>query len=142
MRKWIVNETKEPVSAAFRRGHLLPYSQLVPFLKDHGFDLRLFFEQLFANPFPAFLGLDLIVWSVVLWTLVVVGGRRAGMKHLWAPLAANLAVGVQGRLLGRAGSIRLGRPRAGIVGLDMECNDVPAPLGNLPVPGGLASQPG
>jgi len=31
---------------------------------------------------------------VVLWALVVIEGRRAGVKHLWAPIAANLAVGV------------------------------------------------
>jgi hypothetical protein len=38
--------------------------------------------------------LDVIVASVVLCALVVIEGRRAGMKHLWAPIAANLAVGV------------------------------------------------
>ena len=32
--------------------------------------------------------------SVVLWALVVIEGRRAGMKHLWAPIVASLAVGV------------------------------------------------
>jgi hypothetical protein len=31
---------------------------------------------------------------LVLWAFVVIEGRRAGMKHLWAPIAANLAVGV------------------------------------------------
>ena len=30
----------------------------------------------------------------VLWVLVFIEGRRAGMRHLWAPIAANLAVGV------------------------------------------------
>ena len=32
--------------------------------------------------------------SVVLWAFVVIEGRRAGVKHLWAPIAASLAVGV------------------------------------------------
>ncbi len=32
--------------------------------------------------------------SVVLWALVVIEGRRAGVKRLWAPIAPNLAVGV------------------------------------------------
>jgi len=75
-------------------GTLLPYSQFVPFLRDHGPDLRLLVEQLFSNRFGAFFGLDVIVSSVVLWAFVIVDGRRAGMKHLWAPIAANLAVGV------------------------------------------------
>ena len=75
-------------------GTLLPYSQFIPFLQEHGLDLRLFFEQLFSNRIGGFFGLDVIVSSVVLWALVVIEGQRAGMKHLWAPIAANLVVGV------------------------------------------------
>ena len=75
-------------------GTALPYSQLIPFLRQHGLDIRLFVEQLFANPISGFFGLDVLVSSVVLWVLVAVEGKRAGMKHLWAPVAANLAVGV------------------------------------------------
>jgi hypothetical protein len=75
-------------------GTLFPYSQFVPFLQEHGLDLHLFFEQLFSNRIGGFFGLDVIVSSVVLCALVVIEGRRAGMKHLWAPIAANLAVGV------------------------------------------------
>ena len=75
-------------------GTLLPYFQFVPFLREHGLDLRLFFEQLFANRVSGFFGMDVIVSSVVLWLLVYVDGRRYGVKHLWAPVAANLAVGV------------------------------------------------
>jgi len=75
-------------------GTILPYWQFVPFLRDHGLDLRLFFQQLFANPVSGFFGMDVIVSSVVLWTLVFSEGRRLGMKNLWAPVAANLAVGV------------------------------------------------
>jgi hypothetical protein len=75
-------------------GTLLPYSQFVPFVQEHGLDLRVFFEQLFSNRIGGFFGLDVIVSSVVLWALVAIEGRRAGMKHLWAPIAASLAVGV------------------------------------------------
>ena len=75
-------------------GTVIPYTQLVPFLREHGMNLRLFVEQLFATRIGGFFALDVIVSSVVLWVLVVVEGRRAGVKHLWAPIAANLAVGV------------------------------------------------
>jgi hypothetical protein len=75
-------------------GTLLPYSQFVPFLQEHGLDLRLFFEQLFSNRIGGFFGLDVIVSAVVLWAFVGIEGRRAGMRHLWAPIAASLAVGV------------------------------------------------
>ena len=75
-------------------GTILPYSQLAPFLAAHGLDLRLFVDQLFANRIGAFFGLDVIVSSLVLWVFVFVDGRRAGVRHLWAPIAGNLAVGV------------------------------------------------
>ena len=75
-------------------GTLLPYSQFVPFVHEHGLDVRLFVAQLFSNRIGAFFGFDVIVSSLVLWTFVIVEGRRAGMRHLWAPIAANLVVGV------------------------------------------------
>ena len=75
-------------------GTVLPYSQFIPFLREHGLDLRVFFEQLFSNWVGGFFGMDVIVSSVVLWLLVFVEGRRAGVRHLWAPIVANLAVGV------------------------------------------------
>lgn len=75
-------------------GTALPYSQLIPFLREHGLNGRLFFEQLFSNRVGGFFGMDVIVSSIVLWALVIIEGRRARVGHLWAPLAANLAVGV------------------------------------------------
>ena len=75
-------------------GTVLPYSQFVPFLREHGLDARLFVEQLFSTRIGGFFGWDVIVSSVVLWAFVVIEGRRAGVKHLWAPIAASLAVGV------------------------------------------------
>jgi hypothetical protein len=75
-------------------GAILPYTQFVPFMRAHGVNLHVFFEQLFSTPVGAFFGWDVIVSSLVLWAFVFIEGRRSGVKHLWAPLAANLAVGV------------------------------------------------
>ena len=75
-------------------GTVLPYSQFMPFLREHGWDFPLFFEQLFSNRIGGFFGMDVIVSSVVLWVLVRTEGRRSDVKHLWAPIAANVAVGV------------------------------------------------
>jgi hypothetical protein len=75
-------------------GTALPYSQFLPFLREHGADPGLFLNQLFANRVSSFFGLDVIISSVVLWVFVLVDGQRRGIKHLWAPIAANLAVGV------------------------------------------------
>jgi hypothetical protein len=75
-------------------GTVLPYSQLVPFLREQGLDFRLFFEQLFSNRIGGFFGMDVIVSSMVLWAMVFIEGRRSGVNRLWAPIVANLAVGV------------------------------------------------
>ncbi len=75
-------------------GTVLPYSQLVPFVREHGLDLRLVVEQLFANRIGAFFGLDVVVSALVVFVMVWVEGRRAEMRHLWAPVAATLVVGV------------------------------------------------
>lgn len=75
-------------------GTVLPYSQLIPFLREHGPDIRLLFAQMFANWIAGFFALDVIVSSIVLWVLVFTEGRKQGVRHLWAPIVANLAVGV------------------------------------------------
>ena len=75
-------------------GTALPYSQFLPFLREHGLNLRLFLDQLFANRISGFFGMDVIVSSIVLWVLVRVEGRRTGVRHRWAPIVAILAVGV------------------------------------------------
>jgi hypothetical protein len=75
-------------------GTVLPYGQLIPFFREHGLDGRLFVEQLFATRIGAFFGMDVVVSAVVLFVFVAVEGRRLGMRRLWAPIAAVLAVGV------------------------------------------------
>ena len=75
-------------------GTVLPCSQLIPFLEDHGLDARIFVAELFATRVGGFFGWDVIVSSLVLWVFVLSEGRKLGMKHLWLPVAANLTVGV------------------------------------------------
>ena len=75
-------------------GTVLPYWQFIPFLQEHGLDLRALVQQLFANHASSFFTLDVVVATVVLWVFVAVDGRRTGVRHLWAPIAASLAVGV------------------------------------------------
>lgn len=85
---------KDPYLGLYAPGTVLPYSQFIPFLREHGLDVRLLFEQLFSNWIGGFFGMDVIVSSVVLWVLVFTEGCKAGVRHLWAPIVANLAVGV------------------------------------------------
>jgi hypothetical protein len=79
-------------------GVALPAWQIIPFLVEHGLDLRLFFQQLFSNAVGAFFGMDVIVSSVVLWVFVFAEGRRAGVQRLWAPIVASLLIGVSAGL--------------------------------------------
>ena len=75
-------------------GTILPYSQFVPFLLEHGLNLQLFFEQLFVNRISSFFAMDLIVSSLVLWAFVFWEGSRLEMRNLWVYVASNLLVGV------------------------------------------------
>jgi hypothetical protein len=75
-------------------GTILPYTQFLPFLRDHGLDLRLFVQELFSTRIGAFFGLDVIVSAIVLLVFVFVEGRRLGIGRLWAPVVAVFAVGV------------------------------------------------
>lgn len=75
-------------------GTILPYSQLIPFLREHGFDVTLIVKQLFANRISGFFGLDVIVSSLVLWVFVYSEGTRLKMRQLWLCVAASLLVGV------------------------------------------------
>jgi uncharacterized protein DUF2834 len=75
-------------------GTILPCSQLIPFLREHGLNMPLFFQQLFANPVSGFFGMDVIVSSVALWIFVYSEGSRLKMRHLWIYIVSNLLVGV------------------------------------------------
>lgn len=75
-------------------GTILPYTFFIQFLREHGLNLRLFVEQLFANSVSSFFGVDVIVATICLWLFVYFEGRRADVKNLWAPIAASLLVGI------------------------------------------------
>ena len=61
-------------------GTVLPYMQFLPFVREHGLDMRLFVEQLFSTRIGAFFGLDVLVSSLVLW-MFVLRGRTAGRRR-------------------------------------------------------------
>jgi Terpene cyclase DEP1 len=75
-------------------GTVLPLAAFLPFLGRHGLDGREFVAQLFGTPVSSFFGWDVIISSLVLWAFVFLEGRRLRIGRLWAPIAANLLVGV------------------------------------------------
>lgn len=75
-------------------GIALPYWKLVPWVIDHGLDLSLLFQELFATRIGAFFGLDVVVSAIVLFVFIFAEGRRISVSLLWLPILATLLVGV------------------------------------------------
>lgn len=75
-------------------GLILPYSFFVPWVVKNGLNLRLFFQQLFANPIAGFFAMDVLVSSVVLISFVGSESARLNVRRAWLPVVATLTVGV------------------------------------------------
>jgi uncharacterized protein DUF2834 len=75
-------------------GTALPYSQFLPWVAEHGLNLRLLFMQLFLGHVSAFFGLDAIVSALVLFVFIFHEGPRRRVGMLWLPVVATCVVGV------------------------------------------------
>ena len=75
-------------------GFIVPYYFLISFLSAHGFDARLFFQQLLGTPISTFFAVDLIGSSFVFIVYLGQEGARRSMKHKWIYLVALLTVGL------------------------------------------------
>ena len=75
-------------------GLILPCSQFVPWLLEHGLNIALFFRELFANRISAFFVMDVIVSAIVLIWFIQTEGKRLRVRLLWLPTIGTLVVGV------------------------------------------------
>lgn len=75
-------------------GTLLPLSQFLPWVAEHGIDIKLFIDELFSTRIGSFFGWDVIVSAVVLLTLIVTESKRIQLQHSWLPVVATLSIGV------------------------------------------------
>jgi hypothetical protein len=75
-------------------GLVLPYSQFVPWLLEHGLNITLFFRELFANRVSAFFAIDVIVSAIALIWFIQCEGKRLRTWLLWLPTLGTLVVGV------------------------------------------------
>lgn len=78
-------------------GLVVPYAILLAAIvagRGDGFNVPAFFGGIFANPAAAIFSMDAILSSVVFLAVVVVEGRRANMRRLWAYPLVNLLVGL------------------------------------------------
>ena len=59
---------------------MLPDSQFVPWIIEHGPNFELSERQLFANRVSALFGLDVLVSAIVLVRFISVDGQRLGIR--------------------------------------------------------------
>lgn len=75
-------------------GALIPYAAFVPWLAEHGLNIRLFVQELLANRISTFFGLDVVVSAVVVAVFTGIESRRAAIRFRWTIVPALLLVGV------------------------------------------------
>jgi hypothetical protein len=75
-------------------GIALPYSQFLPWLSAHGFDVALFCREVFANRVGGFFGMDLLVSAIAVIVFALIEGRRLRLRGMWMPIMGTLLVGV------------------------------------------------
>ena len=75
-------------------GLILPYSEFVPWVLQHGLNLALFVRELFSTRIGGFFGMDVIVSAVALIAFTRIEGGRLGIRHRWLVVVAVLTVGV------------------------------------------------
>ncbi|HEY2138597.1 MAG TPA: DUF2834 domain-containing protein [Chthoniobacterales bacterium] len=75
-------------------GTVLPYGNFLPWVFDHGLNVTLLCQELFANRIGAFFAFDVIVSALVLILFITTEGRRMAVPLLWLPIVATLVVGV------------------------------------------------
>ena len=75
-------------------GLLLPYAAFVPWVLQHGLNLRQFVQELFANRIGAFFGMDVIVSAIALLVFTRFESTRLGIGKRWLVVLALLTVGV------------------------------------------------
>lgn len=74
-------------------GAVLPYSQFIPFLAQHGLDVPLLFDQLFANRVSSFFGLDVMVSALAVLVWAASQRRRLGTRRLAICVLATIGIG-------------------------------------------------
>jgi|SRR5271154_121122 hypothetical protein len=75
-------------------GLALPYWKFLPWVAEHGLNMRLFFEQMGANSISGFFVMDVLVSAVVLFMFIGAEAKRLGGGGWWLPRVAVLLVGV------------------------------------------------
>ena len=74
-------------------GTVVPLSQFLPWLLEHGPNASLLLQQALAERLSAFAWADVVVSALTVIAFVRVEGERLDMRGTWLPLVGTLAVG-------------------------------------------------
>lgn len=75
-------------------GTVLPYSQLIPWMAEYGYDITLLFQQVFEIRAGAVFAMDLTVTALTFVAFVLLEGKRRPVPGAWMAVAAIFLVGV------------------------------------------------
>jgi hypothetical protein len=75
-------------------GFTLPYALFFSWLSEYGFDIALFFDEIFSSKLSLFAWADVFISAFVLIVFIIYEGKRLSMQKLWLPIVATLSVGV------------------------------------------------
>ena len=75
-------------------GAVLPYSQFVPWVAQHGLNLPLMVRELLVNRISTFFGLDVILSAVTLIVFISIERRRSAVPKWWLAVLGTAFVGV------------------------------------------------
>lgn len=75
-------------------GVLGPFYFVFPFFMEHGLNLELFIELLWANRVSQFFAIDLVISSIAFIVWSYQDARKLKLKYWWAVLISNLCVGL------------------------------------------------
>ena len=75
-------------------GTIIPFFRIMPWLVDHGLDIELFIDELFANPVSSFFALDVIMAVITLLALAVLDRELSRRQRIGVGLASLLGASV------------------------------------------------
>ncbi len=75
-------------------GLILPYTQFIGWIMQHGLDISLLIQEINASKLSLFAWLDVIISAIVLITFICYEGKKTKIENLWIPIAGTLCVGV------------------------------------------------
>ena len=74
-------------------GAVLPYSQFIPWLAEHGLNLPLVWQEITGSRLSSFAWLDVVVSVLTILFFVVWESRRLGMPFPIWPVLGSLTIG-------------------------------------------------